>query len=189
MSAPTDPAAAVLEHVPRHVRELAAGIRLVVFDVDGVLTDGRVILGDGGYEYKAFHIHDGQGLRLLHASGVRAGIITGRTSVVVSRRSEELGIRHLMQGRSDKRAALTELLAQIGEDAAATAFVGDDVVDVPAMRHAGLAIAVADATAPTRAHAHWVTNARGGRGAAREVCDLIMAAQGTLEAAYAPYLE
>ncbi len=175
--------------LPPGVRERAAAIRLVVFDVDGVLTDGRVILGDGGYEYKAFHIHDGHGMRLLQASGVHVGILTGRTSVVVSRRSEELGIRHLMQGRSDKRAALAELLEQAGEDAAATAFVGDDVVDLPAMRHAGLGIAVADATAPTRAHADWVTSARGGYGAAREICELLMGAQGTLEAAYAPYLD
>lgn len=185
MSAFTDPAA----DLPEDLRARARAIRLIVFDVDGVLTDGRVILGDGGYEYKAFHIHDGHGIRMLQTSGVRAGIITGRTSVVVSRRSEELGIRHLMQGRSDKGAALAELLDQIGESAEATAFVGDDVVDLPSMRRVGLAVAVADATPLTRAHAHWVTRARGGDGAAREVCELIMAAQGSLDGAQAPYLK
>lgn len=178
-----------LAGLPADLRARAYAIRLVIFDVDGVLTDGRVILGDGGYEYKAFHIHDGHGIRMLQSSGVRAGIITGRTSVVVSRRSEELGIRHLMQGRSDKAAALGELLEQLGEAPEATAFVGDDVVDLPAMRRVGLAVAVADATPLTRAHAHWVTRATGGHGAAREVCELIMAAQSSLEGAHAPYLE
>lgn len=185
MTSVPDPAA----ELPDEVRARADAIRLVIFDVDGVLTDGRVILGDGGYEYKAFHIHDGHGIRMLQQSGVRAGIITGRTSVVVSRRSEELGIRHLMQGRSDKGAALTELLEQVGEAPEATAFVGDDVVDLPAMRRVGLAIAVADAMPLTRAHAHWITSTRGGHGAAREVCELIMSVQGSLEGAQAPFLE
>jgi len=181
----TDPFA----DLPADVRVRAARVRLAVFDVDGVLTDGRVILGDDGYEYKAFHTHDGHGLRLLQDAGVEVAIITGRTSIVVSRRAEELRIRHLVQGRRDKAPALEELLARLGVIAEETAFVGDDIVDVPAMRRVGLAVAVANATAVTRAHAQYVTGAGGGAGAAREVCELILSAQGRLEAACAAWLD
>lgn len=175
--------------LPADVRARAARVRLAVFDVDGVLTDGRVILGEDGYEYKSFHTHDGHGLRLLQDSGVAVGLITGRTSTVVSRRAEELGVRHLMQGRRDKGEALDELLGRTGIAAAEVAFIGDDLVDLPAMRRAGLALAVANATPLTRAHAHYVTTAAGGAGAAREICELLMAAHGTLEAACAAWLE
>lgn len=179
----------VLGGIDGEVRARAAAIRLAVFDVDGVLTDGRVVFGDDGFEQKAFHIHDGLGMRLLQESGVQVAIITGRTSTVVSRRAEELRVRHLLQGRSDKGPALRELLERLDIEPAHAAYVGDDVVDLPAMRAAGLAIAVADATEMTREHAHHVTRARGGAGAAREVCELIMAAQGTLAAAHARYLD
>jgi 3-deoxy-D-manno-octulosonate 8-phosphate phosphatase (KDO 8-P phosphatase) len=175
--------------VPAAVIERARHVRLAVFDVDGVLTDGRVVLGDDGYEYKAFHTHDGLGMRLLQDSGVDLAIITGRTSTVVSRRAEELRIRHLMQGRSDKADALAELLERLGIEAAAAAYVGDDVVDLPAMQQVGLGIAVGNATPMTRAYADYVTTAPGGAGAAREVAELIMAAQGTLQARLARYLE
>lgn len=175
--------------LPDDVRARAARVRLAVFDVDGVLTDGRVILGEDGYEYKAFHTHDGHGLRLLQESGVAVGLITGRTSTVVSRRAEELGVRHLMQGRRDKGDALDELLGRTGIAAAEAAFVGDDLVDLPAMRRAGLALAVANATPVTRARAHYVTTAAGGAGAVREVCELLLAARGTLDAACAAWLE
>ena len=185
MSRPED----ALAGVPADIVERAASVRLAVFDVDGVLTDGRVILGDDGFEYKAFHTHDGHGLRMLQDSGIEVAIITGRTSVVVSRRAEELRVRHLMQGRRDKRPALEELAARLGVPLAATAYVGDDLVDLPAMRAAGLGVAVASATAPVRAHAHHVTRRGGGDGAAREVCELLMAARGTLEHACAPYLD
>jgi len=169
------------------LRARAARVQLAVFDVDGVLTDGRVILGDDGYEYKAFHTHDGHGLRLLQEAGVEVAIITGRTSIVVSRRAEELRIRHLVQGRRDKGPAFDELLARLGVAPDDTAFVGDDIVDVPAMQRAGLAVAVANATAVTRASAHYVTAAAGGFGAAREVCDLLLSARDGLEAAYAAW--
>lgn len=175
--------------VPAAVIERARRVRLAVFDVDGVLTDGRVVLGDDGYEYKAFHTHDGLGMRLLQDSGVDLAIITGRTSTVVSRRAEELRIRHLMQGRSDKADALAELLDRLGIEAEAAAYVGDDVVDLPAMQRAGLGIAVGSATPMTRAYADYVTVAAGGAGAAREIAELIMAAQGTLQARLARYLE
>lgn len=171
------------------VRERAARVRLVVFDVDGVLTDGRVILGDDGFEYKAFHTHDGHGLRLLQEQGIAVGIITGRSSVVVSRRAEELGIRNLLQGRRDKGPALAEMLDRLGFTGRDAAYVGDDDVDLPALRLAGLAVAVANASPLVRAHAHHVTRLAGGHGAGREVAELVLAAQDRLGAARAAYLD
>lgn len=175
--------------LPDAARTRAAGIRLAVFDVDGVLTDGRVILGDDGAEYKAFHTHDGHGLRMLAAAGLELAVITGRTSSLVARRMEELRIRHVLQGRRDKAAALAELLDRLGVPAAETAYVGDDDVDVPALRRAGLAVAVADASPLARAHAHWVTAAAGGAGAAREVAEGLLATQDRLAAVRAQWLE
>lgn len=178
-----------LDGITDALRARAAAIRLVVFDVDGVLTDARVTFGDDGFEHKTFHVRDGLGLQLLQDSGVQVGIITGRTSTVVSRRAEELRIRHLLQGRPDKGPALAELLARLEIAPERAAYVGDDVVDLPAMRSVGLGIAVADASAFTRRHAEHVTRTSGGAGAAREVCELIMAAQGTLDSALARYLD
>jgi 3-deoxy-D-manno-octulosonate 8-phosphate phosphatase (KDO 8-P phosphatase) len=160
----------------------AGKIRLVVFDVDGVLTDGSLYLGDGGEEYKAFYSRDGLGMSLLQNTGVKIGIITGRTSQVVQYRMQSLGIKHVMQGVSDKLPALMQMCQVEGVDAAQVAYVGDDVIDVPVLKHAGLAIAVADAHSSIFPYVHWRTQANGGRGAAREVCELIMHAQGTLTA-------
>jgi len=174
--------------LPAAMRARAAGVRIALFDVDGVLTDGRVILGDDGHEYKAFHTRDGHGLRMLREHGIEVGVITGRSSLVVSRRMEELGVRNLMQGRRDKGVACAEMLAQLGIDAGAAAYVADDDVDVPALRTVGFAVAVADASPLARAHAHWVTTAAGGRGAAREVAEGLLAAQGRLEDARARWL-
>lgn len=167
----------------------AAQVQLAVFDVDGVLTDGRLILGDDGQEYKAFHSRDGHGLRMLQDSGIAVAIITGRTSQVVEKRARELGIEHLYQGRRDKLPALQELLAVLRLRNEALAYVGDDVVDLPVMRRVGLAVAVGDAHPYVKRHAHWVTDAPGGRGAAREVCELLMRAHGTLEACLRAYSE
>lgn len=178
-----------LDGISDELRARAATIRLAVFDVDGVLTDGRVTFGDDGFEHKSFHTRDGLGLQWLQDSGVQVGIITGRTSTVVSRRAEELRIRHLLQGRPDKGPALAELLARLEIAPERAAYVGDDAVDLPAMRSVGLGIAVADASAFTRRHADHVTRTPGGAGAAREICELIMAAQGTLDSAHARYLD
>ena len=167
----------------------AAQVQLAVFDVDGVLTDGRLILGDDGQEYKAFHSRDGHGLRMLQDSGIAVAIITGRTSQVVEKRARELGIEHLYQGRRDKLPALQELLALLRLRNEALAYVGDDVIDLPVMRRVGLAVAVGDAHPYVKRHAHWVTDAPGGRGAAREVCELLMRAHGTLEACLRAYIE
>lgn len=164
------------------LRARAGRVRLVIFDVDGVLTDGSLYLGDEGKEYKAFHSRDGHGMKMLMDTGVEIAVITGRESDVVRHRMVDLGIRHVYQGRTDKAAAYAQLLAELRLDPAETAFVGDDVVDIPVLRRAGLAIAVRDAHPRTIHHSHWVTVGNGGRGAAREVCELIMEAQGTLEA-------
>ncbi len=169
--------------------QLAKDIRLVLFDVDGVLTDGSLFLGDGGEQYKAFNSKDGHGMRMLVDSGVKVGILTGRTSDVVTHRMRDLGIDLVVQGRRDKLDALGGLLQQAGASEETTAFVGDDVVDLPVMRRVRLAIAVADAHPLVRQHAQWVTALPGGRGAAREVCEFIMQAQGSLERMLAPYLK
>ncbi|MDX1823787.1 MAG: 3-deoxy-manno-octulosonate-8-phosphatase KdsC [Thiohalomonadales bacterium] len=159
----------------------AAQIKLVVFDVDGVLTDGSLFVGDDGQEYKAFHSRDGLGMKMLRKSGVEIGIITARTSEVVKHRMANLDIQHVYQGRLDKLPALEELLTKLELTFEQTAYVGDDVVDLPVMRQVGLAIAVQDAHPLAKQHAHWQTPHGGGRGAARDVCELIMEAQNTLD--------
>ena len=169
------------------LQERAAQVRMVIFDVDGVLTDGRLFIGDDGQEYKAFNSKDGHGMRMLLDSGVDIGIITGRTSEVVRIRMESLGIRHVFQGRREKLPAYDELKAAVGLSDEQIAFVGDDVVDLPVMRRAGFAVAVQDAHALVKQHAHWITPSEGGRGAARDVCELVMGAQGVLAAALAKY--
>jgi 3-deoxy-D-manno-octulosonate 8-phosphate phosphatase (KDO 8-P phosphatase) len=171
------------------LEQRARGIKLVVFDVDGVLTDGALFLGDDGQEYKAFNSKDGHGMVMLQGTGVQIGIITGRTSEVVRIRMESLGVRHVYQGRREKLPAYEELKAATGLDDEAIAYVGDDVVDLPVMRRVGLAGTVADAHPLAREHAHWVAAAGGGRGAAREFCEFLMGAQGTLERALARYLD
>lgn len=163
--------------------------RLVIFDVDGVLTDGTLVVGDDGQEYKAFNSKDGHGMRMLQDSGVTLAILTGRRSQVVERRASDLGIVHVMQGRRDKLPAFRELLAKTGFAAETVAYVGDDVLDLPVMRRVGLAVAVADASPLIRPHAHWITEHPGGHGAAREVCERIMQAQGSLERLLAAYLD
>lgn len=160
------------------VVERARRVRLVLFDVDGVLTDGRVILSTSD-EYKAFNIKDGHGIKMLQRCGIDVGIITGRTSRVVERRAEELGIRHLYQGCKEKLPVCRQLLGDLRLTSEQTAYVGDDVVDLPILLQVGLGVAVHDAHELVRQHAHWVTPSNGGYGAAREVCELVMHAHGT----------
>lgn len=167
----------------------AARIKLLIFDVDGVLTDGGLFMDKDGHEYKKFHSRDGHGMKMLQQTGVEIAIITGRTSQVVAHRMNGLGIKHVFQGQHDKRVAFNQLLAQFSISEDEVAYVGDDVVDLPVMRKVGLAVAVQDAHALTKKHAHWQTPNGGGRGAARDICELIMEAQGTLEAQMASYLE
>ncbi|MGQ7815530.1 KdsC family phosphatase [Metapseudomonas furukawaii] len=166
----------------------AKGVRLAVFDVDGVLTDGRLYFLPGGGEFKTFSTLDGQGIKMLMNAGVRTAIISGRQSEVVERRAQNLGIQHLFQGREDKLVVLEGLLAELGLSHDQVAYLGDDLPDLPVIRRVGLGMAVANADAFVRQHAHGVTQARGGEGAAREFCELILRAQGALEAAQAAYL-
>ena len=156
-------------------------IKLLVFDVDGVLTDGSIIIGDDGEEYKAFHSRDGHGMKLLQYTGVEVGIITGRTSKVVEHRMTSLGIKHIYQGQKVKLPAFEKMIKQLELKPEQCAYVGDDWVDLAIMSMVGLAIAVQDAAPLVREKAHWVTKANGGKGAAREVCELIMKGQGNLQ--------
>lgn len=159
----------------------AAAIRLVIFDVDGVLTDGRLFFDQQGLEYKSFHARDGHGIKLLQRTGVATAVISGRQSQSVALRMESLGIRHVYQGYQNKLEAFDHLRQALELPPDKIAHVGDDLLDLAIMRRVGLAVAVADAHFSLRQHAHWVTASPGGAGAAREVCDLVMAAQGTLQ--------
>ncbi|HCA22925.1 MAG TPA: phenylphosphate carboxylase subunit delta [Pseudomonas sp.] len=170
------------------LHERARAIRLAIFDVDGVLTDGRLYFMPDGTEFKSFNTLDGHGIKMLMASGVETAIISGRKSPLVERRAANLGIKHLIQGREDKLTALSELRQIIPVEMHEIAHLGDDLPDLPVMRRVGLGMAVASADAFVREHAHGVTQAVGGAGAAREFCELIMRAQGTLEQAQAAYL-
>jgi len=161
------------------VLELAKRIRLLVLDVDGVLTDGRLFISAAGEELKVFHVRDGSGLVAVQRAGVVVAIISGRDSPAVTRRAAELGIGHVHQGVDDKGAELDRLMAELGVTAAETACVGDDTPDAPLLRRAGLAIGVADAHPALLALAHWVTPSNGGHGAVREVCDLLLSARGS----------
>ena len=168
--------------------ERARAVKLVIFDVDGVLTDGRLFVDNHGQEYKAFNSRDGHGMKMLRDSGVEIGIITGRRSGVVTHRCKELGIQHVHQGSHDKLASYRQLLKETGLSEAQTAFVGDDVVDLPVLLQSGLAVAVQNAHPLVKKHAHWITPSAGGQGAARELCEMIMFAQGSYTAIMGRYL-
>jgi 3-deoxy-D-manno-octulosonate 8-phosphate phosphatase (KDO 8-P phosphatase) len=167
----------------------AKSIRLIAFDVDGVMTDGGLYLSDSGEEFKRFNSLDGHGLKMLRASGVELAIITGRTSRCVELRAKNLGITHLYQGVENKLNAMQALLAELRVAPEAAAFMGDDVVDLPVMSRVGLALSVPAAPQVVRDRAHYVTRRNAGHGAVREVCELLMSAQGTLEAQLEPYLK
>jgi len=171
-----------------NITERAKDIRLAVFDVDGVLTDGRLYMNDAGEEIKAFNTLDGHGLKMLKATGIELAIITGRTSKSVELRARNLGITYLYQGVEDKLAACMELNTLLGIPLSATAFMGDDVIDLPCLINARLAIAVPAAPDVVRQHVHYITKAEGGMGAVREACELIMRAQGTLDQLLSKYL-
>src|SRR5215211_4196284 len=171
---------------PAEIQERAARVKLLLMDCDGVLTDGRIWVLEGGDDQKAFHTHDGLGITLFHRAGLKSGIISGRTSSAVERRAQALGMSFIRQGSEDKHKAFAETLIAAGLTKAEVAFVGDDLNDIPLMLQSGLGVAVADATTETREHAHYVTNARGGRGAIREVVELILKSQGRWEEVVRP---
>lgn len=167
----------------------AQKIKLVAFDVDGVMTDGTLFLADDGQEYKGFNSLDGHGLKMLKGTGIQLAIITGRSSRVVEHRAKNLGIEIIHQGAHDKRAVYESMCRTLAIDCEATAYMGDDVVDLPVMRRAGLAISVPAAPELVKAHSHYITTRAAGHGAVREACEFLMRAQGTLDAALAPYLQ
>lgn len=166
----------------------ARSISLLALDVDGVMTDGRLYFSNGGDEFKAFHIMDGLGVKLLRDGGIDTAIITGRRSDLVARRAAELGIRWVYQGREDKGVALDELRRNRELDFSQIAYMGDDLQDLPALRLAGLGITVANGHATVARYADWQTSLRGGEGAVREACEFILEAQGKLAAILDRYL-
>lgn len=164
-------------------------IRLIAFDVDGVMTDGGLYFSDSGEEFKRFNSLDGHGIKMLHASGVEVAIITGRASRCVELRAQNLGVKHVYQGAENKLETMIELLNKLKLPRDAAAYMGDDVVDLMVMRHVGLAISVPESPLLVRKHSHYVTQRSGGHGAVREACELIMSAQDTLDAHFALYLQ
>ena len=168
--------------------ERARRVKLMIFDVDGVLTDGGLRYGSDGELIKTFNVLDGHGIKLLQQSGVKTAIISARQSAIVARRAADLGIAILMQGVHDKRAAFERTASEAGMTPDVCGFMGDDVIDLPVMTRVGFAVSVPNGHPEVRSRAHYVAEAAGGRGAVREVCDFILRAQGNYEAALAPYL-
>ena len=163
-------------------------IRLAIFDVDGVLTDGTVYLSERGEEMKAFNILDGLGLKMLAASGIITVLLSGRKSKMVALRAKEMGISHLLQGVEDKLESYRRLLRKLDIAEEETSFMGDDLPDLPVLRRCGLAFSVPDAPEIVRSHVHYVTRAAGGRGAAREACEFLLTARGTMQTQVRTYL-
>lgn len=160
------------------IHAIARRLELAVFDIDGVFTDGRLYYGPGGESLKVFNVRDGHGIKSLQRAGIAVAVITGRNSEMAKARMRDLGVEHLVQGREDKDAALDELLASLGLSPEVTAYMGDDVMDIPAMRKVALALTVQDAHPDVIPVAHWRSRNPGGRGAVREACDLLLAARG-----------
>jgi len=167
----------------------ANNIQCVIFDVDGVLTDGRLFFDLKGNEYKSFHAQDGQGLKLLQQQGIHVAIISGRSSPIVTRRMKGLGVKHVYQGQENKIAAFNDLITKLNINPNFVAHVGDDLPDLALMNRSGLAIAVNDANPSILSFCHGQTTRNGGHGAAREVCDAILSAQNKLTLAISPFTE
>ncbi len=158
--------------------ERASLVKMLALDVDGILTDGRLYFDSQGNEMKAFHTRDGLGLKALQKFGIELALITGRSSPMVAARAEQLGIRHVYQGRDDKLEAYLDLIGKTGLEHEHVCYAGDDWIDLPVLIRVGLAITVPDAEEHVRRRVHWVTRRGGGHGAVREICDLILTAQG-----------
>jgi len=166
---------------PQEVKERAKNIRLLILDVDGVLTDGRLYFGPQGETLKVFHVRDGHGIKMLQRAGIEVAFLSGRRSDAAYHRAKELGVSRFYEGSRDKVTVLEEIMGAMQIEAAAVAAVGDELVDLPLFSRVGLGVAVADAAPEVKAASHWVTNLPGGRGAVREVCDLLLKAQGKWE--------
>jgi len=160
------------------LQERAANIRMLVLDVDGVLTDGKLYFDHAGNEMKAFNTRDGLGMKALQRCGIEVAVITGRKSGAVAQRMAQLDVQHVYQGREDKLNAFLHLLEITGLDAQQVCFAGDDWIDLPVLLRVGLAVSVADAEDRVKEQSHWITQRNGGDGAVREICNLILAAQG-----------
>lgn len=171
------------------VLEKAKKLKLLILDVDGVLTDGRLFFDNEGTEYKCFHARDGHGIKLLRQTGVEVAVISGRNSNSVALRMKNLGIEHVYQGHENKQSAFIELLEKTGVTPEQAGHVGDDLLDLPIMMRVGLAIAVQDANFAVKERADWCTTLPGGQGAVREVCDFIMQAQGNFDNVLNAYLK
>lgn len=176
--------AQILARIPAEVQARARAVRLMVFDVDGILTDGSLWYGPHGEAVKSFHALDGHGLRLLREQGIRVAWVSGRKSTITARRAAELGISPALQGVHDKIGALEELAREAGLGLHETGYMGDDIIDLPALQRCGFAVSVPNAPFYIRQAAHWITERPGGDGAVRECCDLILAAQGRLGACF-----
>lgn len=163
---------------PAALRKKARGVKLLILDVDGVLTDGGIILDGGRNEYKKFNVRDGHGIKVLIQAGVEVAILSGRRSRVVARRARELGIKYVHQGSHNKIEAYEKILASTGFGDGETAYVGDDIVDIPVLKRVALPVAVADSQPDTKKYAFYITAAPGGHGAAREVAEIILKAKG-----------
>ncbi len=166
----------------------AKAIKLLLLDVDGVLSDGKIYFTNNGEEIKSFNTLDGHGIKMLRKSGVEVGIITGRQSAIVEKRAHDLGVHLLIQGREDKFHALQEMLSDFPCELSNIAFLGDDYPDLTVMTRVGLSLSVANAHREVAQRSHWQTSIKGGEGAVREACDMIMLAQGSYQAALEPYL-
>jgi 3-deoxy-D-manno-octulosonate 8-phosphate phosphatase (KDO 8-P phosphatase) len=166
-----------MESMDSGLRERAANIRMLVLDVDGVLTDGKLYFDHAGNELKAFNTRDGLGMKALQRCGIEVAVITGRKSEAVAHRMNQLGIKHIYQGREDKMNAFLHLLEVTGLDPQQVCFAGDDWIDLPVLLRVGLAVSVADAEERVKQSVHWVTQRNGGDGAVRELCNLILLAQ------------
>lgn len=167
--------------IPKHIFEKAQNIQLLICDVDGVFSDGRIYLGNDGEELKAFHTRDGYGIKCLMAAGIEIAVITGRQSNIVETRMKALGIKHIYQGQDDKQRAYHALRQSLNIHSAQIAYIGDDLIDWPVMAQVGLSICVADGHPLLRKRADWNTQTKGGFGAVREICDLLLEARGELE--------
>ena len=172
----------------QEIIEKVKKLKLLILDVDGVLTDGRLFFDNNGEEYKCFHARDGHGIKLLRQTGVEVAVISGRKSNSVALRMKSLGVEHVYQGHEDKIAALAEIMQKTSLKPEQVAHIGDDLLDLPVMTRVGLSIAVNDANDAVKGYADWCTNTVGGQGAVREVCDFIMQTQGTFDNILAHYM-
>jgi len=177
-----------LKEVAQEALDRARGVRLMIFDVDGVLTDGTLLYGPAGEELKAFSAHDGHGIKMLAASGVACALLSGRRSAAVAQRAAELGIEHVLQGIENKLPACEELVKKRNLKLQDAGYMGDELVDLPVLTRCGFACAPHEAPEAVRSRVHYVARASAGRGAAREVCELVMRAQQKFDQTLAKYL-